>query len=62
MKSTDSKPESYLQSPWTTRGCQISRDSAAVPDIAPIASWKCKMRATSRDRVSFSMSTAVDNL
>jgi hypothetical protein len=33
-----------------------------VPDIAPIASWKCKMPAESRDSVSFSVSTAADNL
>jgi hypothetical protein len=32
-----------------------------VPDIAPIASWKRKMRAKSRDRMSFSESTAFDN-
>jgi hypothetical protein len=62
MKSTDSKPEAYLRSPWTTRSREISSDSAAVQDIAPIASWKCKMRGKPRDHVSFSVSTAVDNL
>jgi hypothetical protein len=62
MKSTDSKPEAWLRSPRTTRGREISRDSAAVLDIAPIASWKRKMRAKSRDLVSFSVTAVLDEL
>jgi hypothetical protein len=55
MKSTDSK---HAEARFRTFRPHIS---AAVPDIAPIASWKCKMPAKSRDSVSFTVTAAVDN-
>jgi len=61
-KSTDSKPEAELRSPWTTRSSEISREFGRAAGNGPIASYRCKMHAESRDRGWFIVTAVLDNL